>query len=379
MEKDLAANYFSKFSQESACGHQKAECNGCPLMPLPYEKQLEFKAELLRKILGREVEIEPAPAGTGYRNRVDLSYINGKLGYRHRDDFYVSFQLENCLLVSGPANSWIQKISRRLGELKIAEAGIMGRKPGLGYVDFRENRKREGMANFVFFGEVDKKIKGLCEELIAGGLAGANILFNETWGDTAYGTVVQTFGAPHIEEEMLGNRFLVNPNTFFQTNVQSAEKIFSILATHLPTAGNVLDLYCGVGTLTLLAAQKCARVVGIESNFESASGARKNAILNGYENAAFIYAGVEKMLKGMKGFETVIADPPRTGMHPKAIKALLELAPKKIIYVSCNPKTLAFDLAAMQGYGISYIRAFDQFPQTMHIEILCVLEKKEAA
>ncbi len=379
MEKDLAANYLAKFSQESACAHQKSECNGCPLMPLQYEKQLEMKKEMLARVFGMEIELESAPSELGYRNRVDLSYINGKLGYRRKDNFYESFRLGKCLLVSEEANLQIQKISRRLGELGVAESSIMNRRPGLGYVVYRENRKRDGMANFVFFGEVDEKIKGLCEELVAGGLSSANILFNETWGDTAYGTVVQTFGQPHIEEQMLGNRFMVNPNTFFQTNVQSAEKIFSILASHIPEGGNVLDLYCGVGTLSLAAARKCARVVGIESNFESASGARKNAILNGCSNAAFIYAGVEKMLKSMKGFETVIADPPRTGMHPKAIKALLELAPAKIIYASCNPKTLALDLASLKGYAVSYMRAFDQFPQTMHVELLCVLEKIGAA
>ncbi len=235
------------------------------------------------------------------------------------------------------------------------------------------------MVNFVFFGEISAKINPLCEELVYAGVQSVNLLLNETWGDTAYGKVARSFGADHITEELLGNKFLVNANTFFQTNVESAERIFSLVLGKVGEGENVLDLYCGVGAISIALAQKCGRVVGIESSFESVSSARRNAVANGAGNASFICWNVDRMVGHMRGFDTFIIDPPRAGMNPKAINGVLGLGPRKIIYVSCNPETLCRDIKMLEGYETKELLAFDQFPQTLHMEMLAVLEKKPVA
>lgn len=371
----LILEYSKAFVQEPICSHQIEECNGCLLMPIPYEKQLELKGKIVSEYFGKNIKVEPAPRQFTYRNRIDLLYSNGRLGFRHKNRMRESYSLKYCHLISPQGNAITQHIAKRLIELGIEETDIMKRKPGIRYVVLRSSRQNEFLVGFVFFGAVDEKIFGLCEELIDMGVKSANILVNDTWSDTGFGTLARTFGKDHIDEQMLGKTFGIGPNTFFQTNVESAERIFGIVREHVPKGAKVLDLYCGVGTITCTVAGKCSYVVGIESNFESISGARKNAIANGVLNARFIFGNVDKMLPHMKGFDTVIADPPRSGMNPKAIKRLNELAPQKIVYVSCSPQTLARDLKMLEGYEIKEFMAFDQFPQTPHMEMLAVLEK----
>ncbi|HLC92602.1 MAG TPA: 23S rRNA (uracil(1939)-C(5))-methyltransferase RlmD [archaeon] len=369
---------YKAAEQEPECAHQKEECNGCPLMPLPYEKQLEMKGRMLREIFGREIEVEPAPSRLGYRNRIDLSYINGKLGYREKGNVRESFELKKCLLVSDSLNEKIQSVSEMLRGSGIESADIMRRKSGLGYAVFRESRKNDWMVNFVFFGESDAKINAICEKIAKDGAAGACVMVNETWSDTSSGKIVQLFGEGKLAEDILGKKFLIGPETFFQTNVESAQKIFSIVRENVPAGSVVLDLYCGVGTISLCIAEKCGRVVGIELSRESINSAAENAELNGVRNAYFACGSAEEKLKEVGGFDVIIADPPRQGLTRKTILAIMEQNPKKIIYISCNPQTLAEDLKWISGYSVSYLKAFDQFAQTPHMEMLCILEREAA-
>ncbi len=364
------------FLVQQPCVHQHDECNGCPLMQLPYSKQLELKGSELNGLFGREVKIEPSANPLGYRNKAELSYVNGLLGYKRKGNFYESFKLEECLLMSKEANVEIQKISAMLAANKIPDADIMKRRMGLGYVVYRENSCHQGLANFVFFGAADEKFQKECAGLLGGNLAGIGISLNETWSDTSYGQTRHTFGLQNVEEQILGKKFEVGFNTFFQTNVQSAQKIFSKVVEQIPNGAKCLDLYCGVGTISLAVAEKCERVVGIELNRESINSAIENARRNKITNAYFVCGGAEEKLKEVGGFDVIILDPPRSGITKKAGIAILEQSPQKIIYVSCNPKTLALDLKHFSGYKITNLEAFDQFAQTHHMELLCVLEKE---
>ena len=361
----------------SYCDHAKEECNGCPLMGLEYGNQLEAKQKILFDIFGEKIEIEPSPSELRYRNKAELSYINGLLGYKRRGNFFESFELKDCLLLSEKANQIVQFISSDLKKRQIQSASIMQRKPGLGYVCIRQGENEQMMVNFIFFGQVDGNIEALCNELLEKEVKSVNIILNETWSDTAFGKMIQTFGEKFIIDEILGKKFQIAPETFFQTNKKSAQKIFSVVQENIPIGSRVLDLYCGVGTIGIAIAQKCKNVVGIEVNEQSVASAIMNAKNNGVENAIFYAGKAQEVLEYTPlEFDVVVVDPPRNGLEQQAIDCVLEISAQKIIYVSCNPTTLARDIAKLQGYEICNLRAFDQFPQTSHIEMLCVLEKK---
>ncbi len=368
--------FVAEFRNESKCTHSD-ECNGCALLKAPYEKQIEFKKKMLNELFGFEVPIENCIEEFRYRNKIDMAYIDKILGYRTNKNFSKSFKVTECLLVSKKMNLFINLISELLKENEIEDADIMSRKNGLGYVTLRESQKNEILINFVFFGEIDEKINGVCEKLSNEGAASINLLFNETWSDTAYGKIIKSFGKNFIFDYVLGKKFKVGPNTFFQTNVKSAERIFSELKEKLPNKGKILDVYCGVGTISICIAEKCSKIKGIEIVEESILSAKENAEINGITNSEFIVGSARKELKEIeKDFDAVIVDPPRSGLDPKTIKRILEISAKMIFYVSCNPNTLAENLKEIEGYKIELIKGFDQFPQTPHIEMLCILVKE---
>jgi len=221
------------------------------------------------------------------------------------------------------------------------------------------------------------KVREICSSIAGGGVGSANILLNGTWSDTAHGKVIERAGTEFITENFLGKKFLIAPGTFFQTNAASAQRIFSILGEYVPHGSRALDLYCGVGTISICISDKCASVLGVESNPESIESAFMNAQLNGCTNAAFMASDVAEALGGIEGFGLAVLDPPRCGMQQRAARRLAQIAPERIIYVSCNPKTLADDLAHFGEYEITLLRAFDQFPQTNHVEMLCVLDRRK--
>jgi 23S rRNA (uracil1939-C5)-methyltransferase len=188
-------------------------------------------------------------------------------------------------------------------------------------------------------------------------------------------------GSRHIEERLLGLKFQVSANTFLQTNSRQAEHLYQAVLDESALTGSerVLDVYCGAGTITLLLAQKAGQVVGIEISEDSVTEARQNAVINGISNAQF-YAGEARVLlrewDPARTPDLVVVDPPRAGLHPRALTALCTLKPRRLIYVSCNPATLARDLATFieAGYRLVRVRPFDLFPHTPHIECVSRLE-----
>jgi tRNA/tmRNA/rRNA uracil-C5-methylase (TrmA/RlmC/RlmD family) len=199
------------------------------------------------------------------------------------------------------------------------------------------------------------------------------------------------FGRDHFFEELLGLRFRVNALSFFQTNTSAVEAMFSEALTMLPDLSGkaVFDLYCGTGTISLAVASRAASVTGVELVPESVRAAEENAALNSAANCRFVCgdalealerigsgaASSEALPAGLTDFPTkpdvLVVDPPRMGMHPKALKKILSYGLPEILYISCNPKTFARDMAAMQGagYRLDRLKAYDNFPYTKHIEL----------
>jgi 23S rRNA (uracil1939-C5)-methyltransferase len=187
-------------------------------------------------------------------------------------------------------------------------------------------------------------------------------------------------GPGHIEERLGNLRFQISAHSFFQTNPYAAQKLYETVRHFGEFTGreNVWDLYCGTGSIALFIASQVHQVLGFEMVEEAIENAYNNCHINGIENCRFRVGDLKDLIEETRSVpDVVITDPPRAGMHPKVIKALLKLAPKRIISVSCNPATLARDLESLlERYNVTQIQPFDLFPHTPHIECVVSLVKK---
>jgi len=216
------------------------------------------------------------------------------------------------------------------------------------------------------------------------------LLLNRSRANIAFGEEERLLrGSGAIVEKLLGLEFEVSANAFLQTNSRQAEALYAaaIEAARLEGGEQVLDLYCGTGTLTLLFARavKSGSAVGVESAPDAVARAVRNAGRNGLPNARFVEGEARRVLRewargerpGAVRPDIVVVDPPRAGLHPRVVARIGELRPKRVVYVSCNPATLARDLKdfAGLGYALADVRPFDMFPHTPHIECVAVLER----
>jgi 23S rRNA (uracil1939-C5)-methyltransferase len=191
-------------------------------------------------------------------------------------------------------------------------------------------------------------------------------------------------GRDHITERLDGLAFQVSANSFFQTNTRQAERLFEVVAEAADLRGGetLMDLYSGTGAISLLLASRCRHVYGLEVSAAAVADAVRNAAANGITNCTFLAGEVRHVLpellaQGVRA-EVAVADPPRAGFHPKALKALAALAPERIVYVSCNPATLARDLGDLTrcDYALGWVQPVDMFPHTPHIEAVARLSRR---
>jgi 23S rRNA (uracil1939-C5)-methyltransferase len=247
-------------------------------------------------------------------------------------------------------------------------------------------RTGEGMANVVTAAPAVSEIQPLAERLAARvpGVSSVVMNVNPTKSSVAQGLEEHVLaGRDHIREEIGGLTFEVSPNSFFQTNSAQAERLFELVVDAAALGGDetVLDLYSGTGAISLLLARRCRHVYGIEVVPAAVEDAGRNAKANGIDNCTFLVGEVRFVLPALMErdvrAEVVVADPPRAGFHPKALAALAALAPARIVYVSCNPATLARDVGdlARSGYRLRWVQPVDMFPHTPHIEAVARLDR----
>jgi 23S rRNA (uracil1939-C5)-methyltransferase len=190
-------------------------------------------------------------------------------------------------------------------------------------------------------------------------------------------------GAEYLTEELAGLRFRISPAAFFQTNTSMAERLYAIAADYAALAGTerVFDLYCGIGTIALVLARGAGEVWGLEAVPDAVADAEENARANGIDNARFVTAearlGVRALIERAGRPDVVVLDPPRAGLSSKVVRRVLECAARRIVYVSCNPTTLAPNAAQLQeaGYTLRRVKPVDMFPQTPHVECVALLER----
>jgi 23S rRNA (uracil1939-C5)-methyltransferase len=258
----------------------------------------------------------------------------------------------------------------------------------LRFVTLREGRRTgEAMVNVVTSAPDVPALVPIAQALKARVPATASVLLNvnDRKASVAVGTEEHVLlGREHITESLDGVTFQISANSFFQTNTVQAERLFAIVAEACALQGHetVLDLYAGTGAISLLLARRAARVYGIELSAAAVADAGRNARANGIDNCTFLTGEVRHVLPTLANDgvrpEVVVADPPRAGFHPKALTTLATLAPGRLVYVSCNPSTLARDIADLvrQGYRLEWVQPVDMFPQTPHIEAVARLSRE---
>ncbi|MEI8032862.1 MAG: 23S rRNA (uracil(1939)-C(5))-methyltransferase RlmD [Chlorobiaceae bacterium] len=394
-------------------------CGGCKLMHIRYEAQLSYKQKKVRDALVHLGNFPSPPVAEAlaalspfhYRNKIEFSFSSMRyllpeelsleklerpkefaLGFHTPGNFEKVIDIDYCYLAVEEMNRVLQ-LTR---EFALANAlAPYAVKAHTGFlrnlvVRFSENR-REVMVNLVTSWH-DAPLMERYREHLEAAMAGQamTIVNNVTTRHNTVAAGEEEFtvsGAGYITEQLGGLDYKISANSFFQTNSSQAEVLYrSILdVAGLGKDDTVYDLYCGTGTIALSMARYCRQVVGLEVVESSIGDARSNAELNGITNAAFYQVDLKDfhaMLDTLEHYgnpDVIITDPPRAGMHPKALSTLLRLRPRKIVYVSCNPASLARDgkEIAQSGYTLSSVQPVDMFPHTAHIESVACFDRMD--
>ena len=401
----------SPFRVEPKCIHFGV-CGGCKWQNLSYEKQLEFKNDEvfnnIKRIGGIEnfesLPILGAEEHYFYRNKMEFSFSNARwltqyeisseenfgnkdaLGFHIPGMWSKILDLKECFLQESPSNEIRLAVKKFAVENGLSFFDVRNQEGFLRTMMLRQNSKGEWMVLFQLYRQEKENQEKLFQFLLNEFPQIKTLLFciNSKQNDSLYDQNVQTyFGDGFLMEEMDGLKFKIGPKSFFQTNYKQALELYRKTLEFADLKGDevVYDLYTGTGTIAQYVARNAKHVIGIESVQEAIDAAIEHAELNGLTNTTF-YCGDMKnvfndeFLENHPKADVLITDPPRDGMHQKVVEQILKLAPKRIVYVSCNSATQARDLALMkEQYKVVKILPVDMFPQTHHVENIAVLER----
>ncbi len=387
-----------------ACRHF-GMCGGCTYQNLPYEAQLSLKESQVRKLLDGVCEqyefegIKPSPNPFAYRNKMEYSfgdeYKDGPLalGMHKRDSFHDIVNVGECQIVDTDFNTILCAVLAFFSEKNVSFYHRMRHEGCLRHLLVRKGKKMgEILVDLVTTTQESVDMQALAEELLALQLEGKIVGILHTLNDSV-ADVVQSdetrviFGQDYFYEELLGLKFRISPFSFFQTNTLGAEVLYETVREYVgqimdgeADTGKVLfDLYSGTGTIAQVMAKVAKKVIGVEIVEEAVEAARINARLNGLHNCEFIAGDVLKVLDTIEVRpDFIILDPPRDGIHPKALKKIIDYGVERMVYISCKPTSLARDLVVLQerGYRVERVCCVDMFPGTVHTECVVGMRRK---
>jgi 23S rRNA (uracil1939-C5)-methyltransferase len=382
---------------EAPCSHYPA-CGGCRFQDLAYDAQVQQKAEWVRDSLVRLGRVEsptleeivPASDVFHYRNKVEYSFTRTPsgpaLGFHKAGRWDEVLEIERCWLTTDIGNA-VRDAVRDWARGERLEA--YSQEDGTGYLRHlvvREGRNTgQALVQLVTApGEQFEREHFVDVLRRFPEVRSIHWSVNETPAEVTNLPTELLWGEDAIEEQLLGLRFRVRPNAFLQTNTAMAERLYELAIEYAALTGGetVWDLYCGIGTIGLAMASRALTVWGVEVVEESVACALENADLNGITNAAFFAGNVGQSIEELRDRggdpDVVVVDPPRAGLAGKALKRLGEIAAPRIVYVSCNPTTLASDVARLRDvFGYSFVRGrpVDMFPHTPHVECVALLSR----
>lgn len=328
-----------------------------------------------------------------YRNKMEFTFGDMEkggeltLGMHIKNKSFGIINVHECKIVDEDFRTIINLTVNYFRKQDLPYYRVMKREGYLRHLVIRKAKNTgELMVNLVTTTQIDFNLDEYVEILknakYEGKLVSIIHTENNSFSDAVVPEKVNVlYGIDHIQEELLGLKFNISPFSFFQTNTKGAESLYSIVREYMGDADNkvVFDLYCGTGTIGQIVAPNAKKVVGIELIEEAVEAAKENAKLNGLDNCEFIAGDVAVTIKNVKDKpDIIILDPPRSGVHPKALEYVIKFNAKEIIYVSCNPKTLVTDLKVLidAGYEVIKTRVKDMFPNTPHGEVIIKLVRK---
>lgn len=379
-------------------------CGGCIYQGVDYAEQYRQKDKAVRRLLDKHdidkevyLGMEPAICTGGYRNKMEYTFGDLEkggeleLGMHYKGRWMSILTTDECQLVPGPFNIILRSVldfcrsegyrpyhrKTHEGLLRnlVVRCGVRTGEILVNIVTASDGKAEgpnaffdeEGFRDMLLGLDLDMQIAGILRT------------FNDSLADAVIDEGHKIlYGRDYYNEEILGLRFKVNAFAFFQTNIDAVERLYSDVLDVVPDVSGktVYDLYCGTGTISQLMASKAKDVYGIDIVEDSIEAARSNTGLNGISNCHYICGDVKEKLDEIpEKPDVIVVDPPRVGIHDKAVAMLCRYGIDEIVYVSCNPKTLCINLDSFRanGYEIKSIKAYDNFPMTKHVETCTLL------
>ncbi len=420
----------SKDEVNAPCPHF-AECGGCTWQNLAYTKQIAYKEEIVRETLahltpapeevrktlpGRVLKIIPSPQIFNYRNKLELTFgyekmrtefkpplkegakpqrihfdENPTIGFHRPGEWSTVLPIRECHLYDEQLPVLLAQVQKFMQETRLPVYNPKTHKGILRNMLLRRGvHTNEHMIAFIVQAR-KKELEPMFQHFMrfAGRPNLKSLLIIEHFGmndKPDHPRIHTLLGEPYIREHLFDLTFEISPFSFFQTNTLAAEKLYSAIAeaADLSPRDTLLDAYCGMGTIGQYLARFCEKVVGIEAHPSAIEDALKSAGKNKIANISFYKGKTEQVLLqqlkpgGKYNFNAVVVDPPRAGLHPKAIEGILAHRPEKLVYVSCNTATFARDLGEFlkNGYELRSVQPVDMFPHTAHIELVASLRRK---
>ena len=390
---------------EGTCPHFGI-CGGCLYQSLPYEEQLKIKEQQVKSLIDGVCSsyvfegLKGSPVFKGYRNKMEFSFGDEfkdgplALGMHRRGSFYDIVNTPECQIVN---QDFCKILTYTLEYFTEKKAGYYKKLQHVGYLRHllvrRAVKTGEILAALVTSGQTETLETGE-EELLEGWRAGllslplegsfAGILHirNDSLADVVQSDETRIlYGKDYFYEELLGLKFRISPFSFFQTNSLGAEVLYETARGYVGETADkvVFDLYSGTGTIAQIIAPVASKVVGVEIVEEAVEAARENAAMNGLSNCEFIAGDVLKVIDELQDKpDLIILDPPRDGIHPKALEKIIDFGVDRMVYISCKPTSLARDLVVLQerGYQVEKVCCVDMFPATANVETVVLLSRK---
>lgn len=388
----------SPFEHNNVCEHF-GECGGCTYQNIYYNEQLKVKENIVKKLIDKAgikdyefLGIEGSPREYAYRNKMEYTFGKDKeenqvLGLHKKGRFYEIVMTDRCRIVDDDFVKALKVVFNYAVKHQLSFYNVRTHEGYLRHLVVRKASKvGELLINIVTTTQMQHDFSEIIEILkntdFEGNLVGILHTINDSLSDAVLCERLNILsGRDYLIEEILGLKFKISAFSFFQTNSYGAERLY---ATAREFAGNlsdkvVFDLYCGTGTIGIIMAPIAKKVIGIEIVNEAVEAAKENAELNGLTNCTFIVGDVAQKLKEVNERpDVIILDPPRSGVNPKALMDVIKLNSDKIVYVSCNPESLARDLKMLceRQYKVEKVKCIDMFPNTYHVETVCLLTSK---
>lgn len=378
------------------CPHYPA-CGGCQLRHMSYEEELKFKRQKVEDALNRigganacVSVIYGADNTERYRNKAQYPVAGGKdaprIGF-YRPRSHDVLDVPDCLLQPASASKLRGALLGWMKEYQIPAYDETSHTGLIRHLFVRTNTAGESLCAVVANGRSVPREKELVSALRAaeGALAGVVLAVNQEKTNVILGTRFRAlWGRDYLEDTLCGLKFRISVPSFFQVNHGQAQVLYGLAVEYAGLTGGetVMDLYCGTGTITLAMAEKAGRAIGAEVVPEAVEDAKRNAMRNGVENAEFLCADAGEAAETLRARglrpDVVLVDPPRKGLSLRVIEIIAEMEPQRLVYVSCDPGTLARDVKLLRerGFALSKAVAVDMFPRTEHVECVVLITRK---